>query len=218
MAIKGVVFDFNGTLFWDTHLHNRAWDLFLERKGIWLTDLEKNRKIHGKYNQDIFRALFQDPLTDSQIKEYIEEKEGIYQSLCLQFNLKLAPGASNFLEFLEKSHIPFTIATASGIENVEFYFEHLKLSRHFHLSKVVYNDGSFPGKPHPQIFLNAMNNLELIASETLIFEDSIAGILSAENASAGRIIIVDSNGEDYGRWDYQVIRDFSDVDHTIFKP
>jgi len=31
MKIKGVIFDFNGTLFWDTDLHNKAWDAFLER-------------------------------------------------------------------------------------------------------------------------------------------------------------------------------------------
>ncbi|MCK4746414.1 MAG: HAD family phosphatase, partial [Bacteroidales bacterium] len=191
-------------------------DTFLERYGIKLPDQEKIRKIHGKYNQDIFKALFSKPISESQTEEYISEKEGIYQSLCLQSDIQLAPGATDFLDFLSDNSIPFTIATASGIENVDFYFEHLGLSRYFDPSKVIYNDGTFPGKPNPRIFQKAMEKLEITAGETLIFEDSIAGIISAENAGAGKIIIVDSNGEDYSRWNYQVIKDFSEVKKSVF--
>jgi beta-phosphoglucomutase-like phosphatase (HAD superfamily) len=38
MKFKGVVFDFNGTLLWDTKYHNQAFDLFLEQHNIVLTD------------------------------------------------------------------------------------------------------------------------------------------------------------------------------------
>jgi len=31
MKYKYVIFDFNGTLYWDTHLHNEAWNRFLEK-------------------------------------------------------------------------------------------------------------------------------------------------------------------------------------------
>ena len=61
MKYNAVVFDLNGTLIWDTALHNRIWDDFLERHSIFLSDEEKNRKIHGKPNQDILKALFDPP-------------------------------------------------------------------------------------------------------------------------------------------------------------
>jgi len=137
-------------------------------------------------------------------------------SLSLQARLQLAPGATEFLEFLLERNIPFTIATASGIENVDFYFEHLGLSRYFERSKVIYNNGGFPGKPNPHIFQKAMTILGLKGTETLVFEDSLAGIVAAERAQAGEIIAVDSNGEDYSRWDYQVIKSFSEVVLDIF--
>ena len=216
MNLKGVVFDFNGTLFWDTHLHNQAWDIFLERHSISISDQEKNVKIHGKNNQDILRGLFPGPISESQVEEYITEKEGIYQQLCLQSDLELAPGAMEFIGFLAVNGIPFTIATASGIENVDFYFNHLELSRYFNFSKVIYNDGSFPGKPQPHIFKKAMDTLGLKGNETLVFEDSVAGIVSAEKAGAGEIIIVDSNREDYSQWNYQVIKDFNEVNRSLF--
>jgi len=216
MKLKGVVFDFNGTLFWDSYLHNKAWDLFLERHGIMLSDQEKNIKIHGKNNQDILNTLFNRILSGSQTDKYILEKEGIYQALCLKSDIQLAPGATEFLDFLSGNSIPFTIATASGIENVSFYFEHYGLSRYFNQSKVIYNDGIIPGKPHPGIFQKAMDVLKLTGIETLVFEDSVAGIRSAEKAGAGKIIIVDSRGADHSRWNHQTIKDFSEVNRSLF--
>ncbi len=217
MAIKGIVFDFNGTLFWDTRLHNEAWDLFMEEKGMSLTDQEKNEKLHGKNNQDILALLYQRELSRDEIAKLSREKERIYQELCLQTEMQLAPGAPELLEHLKTNNIPINIATASDLGNVEFYFEHLGLSRYFERSMVVYNNGEMLSKPHPQLFQKAIDALGITARETLIFEDSQSGILAAENAGAGRIIIVDSNGDDYSHWSYQRIKNFSEVDFHIFE-
>ena len=214
-GIKGVVFDFNGTLFWDTPIHNLAWDKFLDKYRISLTDHEKNEKIHGKNNKDILNAVFPDQLSNSEIAELTMEKEKIYQDLCLEKEMELAPGAKGFLLFLKEKGIPFTIATASGIENVDFYFKHLNLDAFFDRSRIVFNDGTFKSKPHPQIFLKAMDVLGIDRGETLVYEDSISGIKAAENAGVSKIIIVNSNGDDYSQWDYQKIRDFGEVDVSL---
>jgi beta-phosphoglucomutase len=216
MSIRGAVFDFNGTLFWDTDLHNRAWDRFLENKRIILSDEEKNHIIHGRNNQDILLALFKRYLSQNEIDQYITEKESIYQEMCLNENLQLAPGALDFLDFLSSHDIPFTIATASGAENVGFYFSYLGLGSYFDRSKVIFNDGSIRSKPHPEIFQKAMEVMGLGASETVVFEDSFAGISAAENALAGKIIIVNSHNENYGRWSYQKIKSFDEVDRGMF--
>jgi beta-phosphoglucomutase len=217
MKIKGVVFDFNGTLFWDTNLHNRAWDIFLDKHGISLSDKEKNVRIHGKNNKDILNILFHKRVTEKELIKLSIEKETIYQELCIQTDMKLADGAIEFLNFLRNLSIKYTIATASELINVDFYFEHLGLESFFDKSKVIYNDGSISGKPSPHIFQNAINILGLKGSETLVFEDSIAGIIAAENANAGKIIIVNSHDDDYSRWDYQKIKSFDEVDRNQFK-
>lgn len=56
--IEGVIFDFNGTLFWDTPYHNRAWDIYLQSHGRQISDHDKDLYIHGKPNRDIFNFLF----------------------------------------------------------------------------------------------------------------------------------------------------------------
>lgn len=217
MALKGVIFDFNGTLFWDTELHNKAWDYFLDAKGITLTNDEKNHIIHGKNNHDILRGLFGLSLTKNEIDTYISEKESLYQGLCIKANLQLAPGAISFLSFLSSSEVPYTIATASGPENVDFYFRILGLDSYFSRAKVILNDGTIRSKPHPEIFHKALAIIGLKGNETLVLEDSFAGIYAAENAGAGKIIIVNSNNEDYSRWGYQKIKNFNEVDRGLFR-
>lgn len=56
----------------------------------------------------------------------------------------------------------------------------------------------------------------LRASETVIFEDSFAGISAAECTGAGKIIIVNSHNQDYDGWSYQKIKSFNEVDRDLF--
>jgi len=213
--IKGVIFDFNGTLFWDTAFHDLAFDIFLEKHGLQLTDDEKRVKIHGQANPEIMRSIFGDQITEKEIQDYTQDKEYIYRQLCIN-DLKFAPGAEDLFDFLQEKEIPFTIATSAGIENVSFYFDNMKLNRWFRLDKVAYNNGTFRGKPYPDLFLAAAKKLELLPQETIIFEDSVAGIEAAENAGAGKIYIVNSYGENYSRFPYEIITDFESVDRKLF--
>ncbi len=217
MKIKGVIFDFNGTLFWDTKLHNISWDIFFDRHNIKISDTEKHEKLHGKDNRKILKEFLDFNLTEEEIEKYSEEKEEIYRELCLRSGLNLAPGAREFLNFLKMKKIPYTIATASAYKNVLFYFESLKLEEYFDIEKVVYSNGSMKSKPDPEMYERAMKLLNLKNQDTLIFEDSISGIKAAENAKAGKIIIVNSNDENYPYFPYEKIKDFSEVDRSMFE-
>mgnify|MGYP006293017857 CR=1 FL=1 len=216
MNVNGVIFDFNGTLFWDTELHDHAWDTFLKKHKINLSSREKDEKIHGKNNRDILNGLFARELHPEEIREFSKEKEDIYQELCMKEKMELAPGAVEFFEFLQQKDIPFTIATAANKYNVDFYFQHLPLEPHFNRSKVVFDDGSMNSKPDPEIFQRAMQKIAVGSEEVLIFEDSASGVAAAENAGAGMIIVVESVPGRHGKWNYPVIRDFAQVDRSVF--
>ena len=215
MKFKGVVFDFNGTLLWDTKYHNQAFDLFLEQPNIVLTDEEKSVKIYGKPNADIMRDIFGRPLTDLEIKEFSIEKELIYQELIVD-NLHFAEGAEDLFEYLKAHNIPFCIATSSDFLNVEFYFREMQLERWFSPEWVLFNDGTLKGKPEPDLFLKAADRLQLNTSELVIFEDSKAGIKAAENAGAGKIYIVNSMNDDFSDFEHEVIFNFNQTDKSLF--
>jgi beta-phosphoglucomutase len=215
MKFKGVIFDFNGTLFWDTAFHDRAFDIFLQKHNIELTDEEKRVKIHGKPNVDIMRGIFGNHLSVDEANAMGLEKEAIYRDLCVN-DLQFAPGAEDLFNFLKINNIAMTIATSAGIENVSFYFEKMKLNRWFSLDKSAYDNGTFRGKPHPDVFLAAAEKVGLKPEETVMFEDSVAGILATENAGAGKIYIVNSYGENYSRFSHDIITDFGQVDRNLF--
>lgn len=220
MKKKGIIFDFNGTLLWDTQLHNMAWDNFLKEHGPLLSDEEKHRRIHGRLNSEILRDLFGSMLTDGEIEHYSLEKEYGYQRLCTELNdFSLAEGVTELFEKLKEQDIPFVIATASGIENVEFYFKELELNKWFERKHVIYNDGSMRGKPFPDLFLKALDILGIEGKDAVIFEDSVSGIKAAEASKAGKIIIVNSNDGDYKGWagKYPIITHFNELDWNWFE-
>jgi HAD superfamily hydrolase (TIGR01509 family) len=216
MKYKAAIFDFNGTLFWDTAFHDRAFDIMLSKHGVQLSDQEKRVKIHGKTNPIIMRGIFGEQLTDNEVENLSQEKEAIYRDLCIN-DLALAPGAVDLFNFLKNNGVPMTIATSAGIENVEFYFKHINLEKWFDFEKVVYDNGTFRGKPHPDVFLMAAKKLGFEAEKTIIFEDSAAGIVSAEAANAGKIYIVNSYGADYKSFSHEIITNFNQVDRRLFE-
>lgn len=214
MKYKGFVFDFNGTLVWDTPYHNRAFDIFLEKHNIKLTDQEKTIKIHGKTNPDIMMGIFERELSNQEIKEFSTEKETIYQNLVIK-DLHFAQGAEDLFDFLKQNKIPFTIATSSDFFNVDFYFKQLNLQRWFSVDHVIYNDGTLKGKPEPDIFLRAAARMQLSPNELVIFEDSKAGVLAAERAGAGKIYIVNSIDDDFSAYKHEIIYSFDEVNREL---
>ncbi len=101
MFYSGVVFDFNGTLFWDTHLHNKAWNRFLKKYNLCFSDDEFFKLLHGRNNRDILIELFENKASDSDIEKFIDEKESLYRQLCLETDMKMADGVETFLDFLK---------------------------------------------------------------------------------------------------------------------
>lgn len=187
MKLQGFIFDFNGTLLWDTPLHNTAWDIFLKKHGFTLSDEEKSHVIHGKMNRDILTSIFGPPLSEESAVLLADEKEAIYREICSSSGIELAPGAEWLLNNLKNKNIRCAIATASPEVNVMFYIEKFNLYRWFEPNAVVFDNGNFRSKPSPDLFLEAARRLQLPPYECAIAEDSLAGIEAARAAGAGKI-------------------------------
>lgn len=193
MKYKGIIFDFNGVLLWDTDLHEQAWKIFsqqIRRKPF--TKDEMIDHLHGRTNKDIQTYLLGRQVTRQELKTYTNQKEQMYRTLCLALgeNFKLSPGATGLLITLTNEGIPRTIATASEKTNLDFFINHLHLEQWFDITKIVYDDGTFPGKPAPDIYLKAAKKLGLKPSECVVIEDAVSGIKAAFTAGIGKIIAI----------------------------
>lgn len=208
----GVIFDFNGTLIWDTFFHEEAWMAFSASLGRPVTRSTYYREIHGKTTKDILEMLIGHEVDKQEIAILSREKERLYREICLASpdRFKFAPGVERLLDELKSAKVPMTIATASEIENVEFFIKQFDLGRWFETDLIVYDDGSVRNKPFPDIYLKAAERLQLDISELVVVEDSYYGVLAAKDAACGYLILT---GEQSAR--HEELRQIQEIDRFI---
>lgn len=221
MEIKGIIFDFNGTLFQDSKLHEEAWrDYSAKLRGTPFSDEEMHKYMFGRSNEEIITYAIGRKPTHEECLKWANEKEAYYRELVLKNpeNIHLVEGAEEFFDYICEKNIPHTIATGSEKTNVDFFIETFNLKKWFDIDKIVYDDYKIPGKPNPAIYLKALKILNLNSKNTLVFEDSYSGIRAANSANIGKIIAINDNPKDfqYKNEVSDVIKDFTQIDKTMF--
>ena len=159
-------------------------------------------------------------LTPEERTWYSKKKEELYRQACKADPVKnrLAPGVEEFLQELQKRQIPFGLASASIIENIDFFFDFFGLGRWFKKEDVVYDDGTYQHKG--QMHLEAARRMNVSISDCLLVEDSLPAITEALNLGAGTIgaigtsaepeVLLAAGGDHY-------IRDFTEFDFAWLK-
>lgn len=221
MSYNGIIFDFNGTLFWDSELHMEAWREFSKRlRGTQFSDEEMLKYMFGRTNEDIIAYAIGKRPSPELVKKFAVEKEQVYRDMCKRHPeiFKLAPFAEEFLDYLKANNIPRTIATMSEKENVDFYIKEFHLEKWFDVEKIVYSDGIIPGKPAPDIYLIAAKRLGLDPKNCIVVEDAISGINAAKNAGIGKVVAIASmeNPDFYSELGVDlIITDFKDYKEIL---
>lgn len=193
--MKGIIFDFNGTLFWDSQKHYDAWYEMSKRlRGKPFDDYEMVHHMFGRTNANIMEYAIGRKPTPEEVEKCSLEKELIYLEMCEKDkeNTKFANGVEDFLEYLCEKNIPHTIATMSEKINVDYYIKAFNLAKWFNLEQIVYSNGKIKGKPAPDIYLIAAKNIGIEPKDCIVFEDAVSGIRAAEAAGIGKIIAVAS--------------------------
>jgi beta-phosphoglucomutase-like phosphatase (HAD superfamily) len=191
MLFKGIIFDFNGVLWWDKELQEGSWNKFaISFRDYAFSKAELDVHVHGRTNSHTLTYLSGHSLTKADLAVLVEQKEAIYREMCLEQGdgLRLSPGAVDLLNFLVDHQINRSIATATVAITLNFFVQHLELERWFQRDQIVYDDGMTPGKPAPDLFLKAAQNLGLLARECVVIEDSLSGIQAAHAAGIGHIV------------------------------
>lgn len=220
--IIGVIFDFNGTMFFDSEKHIKAWAYYMEDitgNGVSRTDIQKY--IVGHTPAEIFEHFLGYRLSDDMIIQLTEEKEGIYRRLCSEAGdgPKLAAGLEEFLNYLTEYNIPKTIATTANLSNVMYYFEAFDLYKWFEPEKIVYQDSRLRPKPYPDMYLVACKLIDKKPEQCLVFEDSVVGITAAEKAGIKNIVAVKGDNPNLNVEGFDhiraVINDYTELNENI---
>lgn len=218
--IEAVLFDFNGTLYFDSDINRIAWqDTLEELSGGKLEFAPFYAQCIGTRNQPLVEKAFIElglPIDEEQIMYWAKRKETkYYQEYCRTYGRnKLAEGAADFIAYLQEKKIPYTMCTASLIENVRFYFEHLGLDRWFDFDKVIYDDGIHISKK--EMYLDGAAVLGKAIDRCLVIDDSLQSIKGAIEAGCRQIIAIRNENTPDLPEIIQVVDNFKEIDRSIF--
>ena len=193
-AYKGVIFDFNGTLFFDNDKHILAWgEVSKMLRGRGITEEELLEHFNGVPNQKIVSYLLGREGIEEELEKYSQLKEELYRSFCLEDKERfhLVDGAKEFFDYLKEREIPFTIASASIKANIDFFVKEFELGNWMNPENIVYDDGSYENKI--AMFQEAAKKLGVDIKECMIVEDSVSGIYSGYLAGCRNIVVIDSS-------------------------
>ncbi len=220
--IQTVIFDFNGTLYFDKDLNEESWKVIYKEiiGNIDNFDNEIETILSKKDDTNIkeFFNRINKKVSQEEIDKYALKKETIYQELAKRKNRKeLAPGAIKLLDYLNNQGIKIILASASIKYNIDFYLDYCGLNKWFSYNTIAYDDGI--NKNKEEIYKKAIEISNTNLNNILAFDDSSGSVKSGLNAGIKKMIRI--NPCNYKKVDSPYIlyelKDFENLDYSIFK-
>lgn len=191
--IQAVIFDMDGTLIDTEKYYRRCWPKALAAFGYHMTDEQALtlRSLGRPFAITQLKTWFGEQLDYHAVrekrKEFVEEcidREGI----------SLKPGALELLQSLRRRRITTAIATATDMERTERYLKKVRIFEYF--DKLISATMVKEGKPSPDIYLYACEQLKLKPNQCIAVEDSPNGVRSAYRAGCRVVMVPDQTEPD----------------------
>jgi beta-phosphoglucomutase len=176
-AIQAVIWDLDGVIIDSADEHRRAWQRLAREEGITMTDADF-WSTFGKRNDDIFASIWGKMPAD-RVQELADRKEMYFRELIREGATPL-PGAIELMSGLHDAGFPQALASSTPAENICLINDVLGLGRY--LSVLVSGETVARGKPAPDIFLKAAQELHMVPTKCLVIEDAVAGVQAAHAA------------------------------------
>ena len=171
MILKGVLFDWDGTLVDSARACFRCYARALAPSGIPFTEEDFART----YSPDGHYTYAQMGVPEDRFRE----TDMLWRDAYKSEPTELLPEAEQSVRRLREEGIPLGIVTGGDRGRVTHELERLRLGRHFQ-ALVCGDDVSFP-KPHPEGLKTGLEKLKLAPAETIYVGDSPEDILMSRS-------------------------------------
>ena len=174
--IKNIIFDFDGVLVDSEILVAKAFSKYMQELGI-KTNEKEFANLAGKKTVEVIDILSEKySLKDKQ--KFFDDIMNIASNIYKK-ELKTVVGVE---EFLKKSKHNLYIGSNSMKNRILDGLKRVGLEKYFNPNHIYSFDLVDNPKPHPDIYLKAVNDNDLIIDETIIIEDSVVGVQAGKNA------------------------------------
>lgn len=185
--IRAVIFDFNGVLVDDEHLHFELFRAVLAAEGVGLDEGTYHEKYLGFDDRGCFEAALADagrPADRERVDELIARKAALYAERARE-GLRIFPGAAEAVATLG-ARWPLAICSGALRAEIELVLELMGVGPY--VAAVVAAEDTERCKPDPEGYLLALDALrsgvgeDLEAAHCLVVEDSLAGVQAGKGA------------------------------------
>ena len=182
MSVRAVIFDFNGTLSDDEPILCEIFMHLFAEHGKPMSAQEYFDRLVGLSDPEIVRAWLGDD--DPDVEAVIEERTRRYRDA-------VADGSSVHEHVREAvrfaaSRVPLAICSGAARAEIEPVVDAAGLAACF--ETIVSSDDVAHGKPDPEGYAKALAALDADPADSLVVEDTEAGIASARAAGVGRVV------------------------------
>lgn len=181
MNKKAFIFDLDGVIVDTAKYHFLAWQKLANQLGVDFTH-EHNEALKGVSrvrSLEIILALGNVQATEAEKNKWLVQKNEEYLSYLVTMDEKeLLPDVQRVLAFL-KEHQQF-IALGSASKNARPILEKTNILHYF--DAIVDGNDVSNAKPDPEVFIRAAQLVGVSNTNSIVFEDSVAGI-QATNAA-----------------------------------
>jgi beta-phosphoglucomutase len=186
-TIQAVIWDLDGVIIDSAQEHKLAWQRMAREEGVTFTDADFWATF-GKRNDDILTTQW-GVTSQERAQEMANRKEAYFREI-IRDTVAPLPGSLELMHSLQEAGFAQALASSTPKENIELIGEVLGLKRY--LSVLVSGETVPRGKPAPDIFLEAAQELGVAPANSLVIEDAVAGV-EAALAAGMRVIAVAGN-------------------------
>lgn len=208
-SFDAVIWDLDGVIADSGEEHLLAFQEVLPLYGIAITP-KLFKEIFGMGNRETLTYLTGGALDEDLLTQIVEAKESRYRGL-IHGRVKLLPGVGQWLTIFKQNGIRQAVATSAPQANVDVVMEELGISDFFEVILSAPANG-LPGKPAPDVFLEAARRLQVAPNACIVFEDSPAGIEAAKKAGMVCIAVTNTSPRERLVQADRVIDSLTDLD------
>ncbi len=181
--IKSIIFDLDGVLVETKDLHFKALNRsLLECKANTQISYDEHIKIFdGLPTDEKLKILNKDKRVDPSLNKKIKELKQIYTVKLLNTEIRYNPKVYSLIEKLSKKY-QIAVATNAVRSTLDMCLKKLRIKKFIKFS--ISNEEVFNPKPHPEIYMKSMIEINAAPKETLIVEDSYVGRYAAQDSGA----------------------------------
>ena len=177
----GIIFDMDGVLVDTNPYHRVTWANFLKTKGIEIDDQIFNSKISGTTGHEVLNTLMDTKHSKEKLIFFCNEIDAEFREIIREStDFKPVKGLLQFITSVSAADHKIALATSAPSENVDLLLQKCQVRSFFDV--IVDRTHIINGKPDPEIYERTVENLDLSKNKCIVFEDSIAGIISAVGA------------------------------------